>query len=211
MQGMSGNKPAINRWSTGRCVPPSVYIRFRLFVLLESRSGDVFSDALESTRDACLLAELFCQRAVLAGPSPPPCRAPRPDPPVVCPGFSRTCLARKGFTKTKRRRSTGQQPGTKSARGLADKPRINRSSTADFVPAFGLHRISLVRASGETFRRRVFDALEGTGVPCFLGEQFCWHAVLHNPAPPPRCAPRPDPPVVCPGFGLDRWTRQVPG
>ena len=37
----------------------------------------------------------------------------------------------------KRRRSTGQQPGTKSARGLGDKPQINCGSTGDFVLAFG--------------------------------------------------------------------------
>ena len=41
---------------------------------------------------------------------------------------------------------------------------------------------------------------------CLLGEQFCWHPVLPDPAPPPRHAPRPDPPVVCPGFGLDKNT-----
>ena len=35
----------------------------------------------------------------------------------------------KGFTQTKRRRPTGQQPGRKSARGPADKPRINRGQT----------------------------------------------------------------------------------
>ena len=66
----------------------------------------------------------------------------------------------------------------------------------------GLHMISLVRASGESFRRRVFDALEGTREARLLGEQFCLHPVLHDPDPPPRRAPRPDLPVVCPGFGL---------
>ena len=99
---------------------------------------------------------------------------------------------------------------TKSASRPVDKPRINRSSTADFVPAFGLHNISLVRASGGTFRRRFHDALESTRVLCLLGEQFCWHPVPRDPAPPPRCAPRPDLPVVCPGFGLDRYMGQQP-
>ena len=87
-----------------------------------------------------------------------------------------------------------------------DKPDINRSSTADFVPAFGLHRFSLVRASGETFRRRAFDALGGTREDCLLGEQFCRHPFLTNPAPSPRRVLRADPPVVCSGFGLDRFT-----
>ena len=65
------------------------------------------------------------------------------------------------FSDTKRRRSTGQQPGTKSASSPAVKPDMNRLSTADFVLAFGLNGISLVRASGGTFRRRVFEALGG--------------------------------------------------
>ena len=40
----------------------------------------------------------------------------------------------KRFTETSRRRYTGMQPGTKSASRPADKPRINRWSTASFVP-----------------------------------------------------------------------------
>ena len=32
-----GDKPLINRWSTADFVPPTVYIGFRLFVLLERR------------------------------------------------------------------------------------------------------------------------------------------------------------------------------
>ena len=52
-------------------------------------------------------------------------------------------------------------------------PLINRLSSGDFVPTLGLHRISLVRASGEAFRRLVFDALEGTRDPCLLGDQSC--------------------------------------
>ena len=73
---------------------------------------------------------------------------------------SRTCPAWKGFTKTNRRRHTGQQPGTKSASRPDDKPRINRWSTAGFVspsvyigfPLFVLpesrpQRLSLIRQS----------------------------------------------------------------
>ena len=37
-----------------------------------------------------------------------------------------------------------------------------------------LDRISLVRAFGETLRRRIFDALESARKDCSLGEQFCW-------------------------------------
>ena len=52
-------------------------------------------------------------------------------------------------------------------------------------------------------KRRFFDALEGTVNFCFLGEKFCWHPILPDPARPLRRALRPDPPVICPGFGFD--------
>ena len=126
--------------------PRSVYIGFRLFVLLGRRSGDVSSM---------------------------PWRV----------------------------RGTLVSPADRSV-GIQSCPNPPRRSA--------LHRISLVRASGRTFRRFVFDALGGTRASCLLGEQFCWHPVLPDPAPPPRCAPRPDPPVVCPGFGFDKlasWKR----
>ena len=108
-------------------------------------------------------------------------------------------------TETNKRRSTGHQPGTKSVRGPANKTRINRGSTGYRVPPFGLHRISFVRASGESFNTVVFDCLEGKGVGCFLGEPTRRRPVLPRPALPPRRAPRRlDQPVVCPSFGFDK-------
>ena len=47
-------------------------------------------------------------------------------------------------------RSTGQQPRTKSASFPAVKPFLNCWPNTKFVITFGLYRISLVRASGET-------------------------------------------------------------
>ena len=47
---------------------------------------------------------------------------------------SQTCLAWEGFSKTNRRRYTGQQPGTKSARCPGDNPQMHRLSTAGFDP-----------------------------------------------------------------------------
>ena len=91
---------------------------------------------------------------------------------------------------------------------LCDPPRPARGMYGFWTRQ--VHRftkISLVRASGEAFRTRVFDALEGGRDDCLLGELFCRHLVLRGPAPPPRRAPRPDLPVVCPGFGLDRFKR----
>ena len=104
-----------------------------------------------------------------------------------------------------RQQGGGPLVGSQERRALLG-PLISRLQTADFVPAFGLHKISLVRASGETFRRRFFDALGGTRVACLLGELFCRRSILPGPAPPPRRAPRRDPPVVCPGFGFDKWS-----
>ena len=100
-------------------------------------------------------------------------------------------------------RSTARNKERFSSPGsTAVQTRFNRG----FCYPIGLHRISLVRAAGDT-RRRVFDALEGARDACFLGKQFCWHPVLPDPAPPPRRALRPDAPVVCPGFGFDKlWT-----
>ena len=43
-----------------------------------------------------------------------------------------------------RRRSTGQQPGTKSGRGPAEKPVFNCSATACCVPRFDMELILLV-------------------------------------------------------------------
>ena len=82
----------------------------------------------------------------------------------------------------------------------ADRPLVKRS----LCSPISLNRVSLARASGEMFRRRVFDALEGTRDACLLGELFCRRPVLPDPASPPRHAlPRPDPPAICPGFRFD--------
>ena len=52
----------------------------------------------------------------------------------------------------------------------------------------------------------LFDALEGKRDCCFLGEPFNRRPVLPGtPAPARRATPRPDPPVVYPGFGFDKW------
>ena len=84
---------------------------------------------------------------------------------------------------------------------------MNRLSTADFVPAFGLNRISLVRASEELFRTFVLDALGEPGDGCVLRRETLRRSTLPGPPCPaaPLCAARPDPPVVCPSFGFDKY------
>ena len=83
---------------------------------------------------------------------------------------------------------------------------MNRSSTGDFVPAFGLNGISLVRASEEMFRAVVFDALEDTSDGGVLRGETRRRPILPGPPCPaaPLCAARPDPPVVCPGLGFEK-------
>ena len=108
---------------------------------------------------------------------------------------SRTYLVRKGITDAKRRLSTGQHPGVKSASG----PR----STARCVPRIGLHMISFVHASEETkrvickpIRKHEQRTVEGKRTIVFLvfgavkGKRtiVSWAhrtaAVLSRPAPP---------------------------
>ena len=86
----------------------------------------------------------------------------------------------------------------------AIQPRVLFSQRSTYVSFF-------LCCSGET-RERVFDSLEGTMKANFLGAQFCWHPVLPDPTPPSRCTLRPDAPLVCPGFGFDRFfIKNTPG
>ena len=77
-----------------------------------------------------------------------------------------------------------------------------------FRASIGLHRISLVRASEETLRTGVFDALEVTRVACLLGEPIRRRPVLPGPASPCRPAVRCLDSAPCSMFGF--WIRQVP-
>ena len=166
------------------------------------------------------------------------------------------------FTETNSRRYTGQQPATKSARGPAVKPLVNRASTACqplvfpghalhekglqrqiavstlvnsqqrralavprlnrwstagqplvnrlFCSLSGLHRISFVRACEETFRTVVKVPWRDRGTVAFEADRNVGTLVCPaSPRATVRCAlRRPDPPVVCPGFGLDRSKRR---
>ena len=104
---------------------------------------------------------------------------------------------------------------TQSGRGPADKPVINRSSTAHCAPRLGLNGISFVHASENTYRRVFFGSLVGKMDGCFLAAQTRrLHPALTRLAPPRpdpprpprrRAPPSPATPVVCPGFGLDTF------
>ena len=99
---------------------------------------------------------------------------------------SRTCLASKGFTKTNRRRYTGQQPGTKSAPRPGDKPLVNRG----FCSSVGFKD----ELDCSCFRRfvqdSVNDSLEGKREGCLRARSSQRHSVLPSPAPPRRFAVR---------------------
>ena len=84
------------------------------------------------------------------------------------------------------------------------RPRLAAPSGAPTRAAHGMSgfcirqtkTVWLGRPSGERFKRHFLDA-------------FCWQTVLPDPAPPPRRAPRRDPPVVCPCFGLGQVDSNV--
>ena len=66
------------------------------------------------------------------------------------------------FTKTIRRRYTGQQPRTKSGRRPTDKPRVKRG----FCSSDGLHKVSFVRASKDMPKKLFFHRLENMEDAC---------------------------------------------
>ena len=93
----------------------------------------------------------------------------------------------------------------------AGQPRVNHESTAGQPLISFLHRFTwdFVRSC---FRRAVqdsvFDSLEGKKEGRFLAGSTRRRPVLPRlapPSPPRRAPPRPDWPVVCSGFGFDRY------
>ena len=93
----------------------------------------------------------------------------------------------------------------------AGQPRVNRGSTVGQPLISFLHRFTSDFVCS-CFRRdvqdSVFDSLGRRGRVVPWPDLF--DGVVSYPAPPPspprRAPPRPDRPVVCPGFGFDRWT-----
>ena len=97
------------------------------------------------------------------------------------------------------------RPAVRSAPCRPDPPVVCPGFGLDrFCSSVDLQRISFVRAYGETLKRYFLDSSESTVDFSFLGEYFCWHLILPDPAWPLHRAPRTDPPVICPGFGFDR-------
>ena len=80
-----------------------------------------------------------------------------------------------------------------------DQPVVNCWSTAGFVPLSFLSTNSIDRASEEMFRTVVFVTLVGTKDKCIQGGPN-----RRRPFRPGDAPPRPDPPVICPGFRLGK-------
>ena len=103
----------------------------------------------------------------------------------------------KGFTETHRRRYTGQQPRTKSARAPADQRPVNRWSTARQTLISFLHRCTqdfVCLCFRTNVQKSVIDSLEGKREGCPLAGLSRWRPVLQSPAPPSCPAVlRPDP------------------
>ena len=157
----------------------SVDIGFRLFVLLGRLSGYV-SSMLWGVRGT-LVSWAYCSAGVPSCPALPRRPAVRPDP--TRPWYVRV------MDSTGRRRPTGQQQGKKGGRRLADKPRMNRLSTAHCVPpsvymGFGLS----VLPPGHSRQLFSIPCLGGKEDGCLLGGLTRRRPVLPNLAPPRRTA-----------------------
>ena len=144
------------------------------------------------------------------GLAPPPrCVPPRPDPPVVCPGFGLGkwipghALHEKGL---QRQIAVGTLVNSQQRRALL-VPLINRGSTGRFVPPpvyIGFPLFVLAKRRSEQLFTVSWRARETVGFLADrnVGTVFCPASLR----PAVRSAPRRrDPPVVCPGFGLDRF------
>ena len=106
----------------------------------------------------------------------------------------------KKVTKTNKRRSTGQSPGTKSARGPAGQQRVLffHWFTENFI-------CSCFRRDVQNSCLRHHGGQEGRLFPGRTDPSASRPALPRPLAPPRRAPPCPDPPVVCPGFGFDNF------
>ena len=110
--------PRKSRSSTARCVPPVVYIRFRLFVLPKRFSGQLFSKSgVKNGRLFSRRIDPLASRSALARP---PCLAASssavrrpPRPPVICPSFGFDASKSEGsfFAKKYRRKRDSAEMG----------------------------------------------------------------------------------------------------
>ena len=91
-------------------------------------------------------------------------------------------------------------------------PLINRGSTADFVPPsvyIGFRLFVLPgRRPGQCLR--FAGGQEGGLSPGRIDPTASRATQPRSPSPPRRAPPRPDRPVVCPGFGFDKFLIIVP-
>ena len=170
-------------------------MRFSLFALPKSRPG-LFSTMPWGARGSVVPSA--CRPAGV-----PPCPAPpRPAAPSCAPLLdSRIMPCMKKVCKGKE--GAGPLASSQERRALA-VPRIN----CWFCSPIGLHRISFVLASEDTYVPDRSARLEGARDGRLLGEPFHRRSVLPSPPAPPRRAP-PRPAGGISGFWIRQILRQV--
>ena len=177
-----------------------IYIGFRLFVLLESRSTDLSS----------MPAGRTVLSASLPGPAPPPRRAPRLDLPMVYPGFG--IHNYKYLSNPKPGHTTGgsglraQRSGGDGRAGQNGTPtdRFAQERTAPLT----LWRIKAKRCGrlfGSTNKRNLMETDGGTQRPFDnrfnRGTRSALCSWLLASVPAPNCLCKPFSCRACPGGG----------
>ena len=139
----------LNCASAVGCVPPRVYMGFRLFVLPKKmfRTGVLHSlEALGCERDGCHLGGPTCRRPLVPSSAPLRLAMMRPGPPVVCPRLDLTRKAncriyKKYHGRGRNDRRTSALPARQSVarRGWSGHSEVGRPRVvAPFVKTFHL-------------------------------------------------------------------------
>ena len=140
-----GDKLRVNQFQNGNQLvilfSHSVYMGFRLFVLPESRSGDLSS--MPWRVRGSLVSWATSSVGTQSCPTPPRRPAVHPDPTRPWTVRFRTRQA----PETNRRLHSRKHLRTDSAFRTVYKPRINGGPNGDLVPQIGLHEALFVRPS----------------------------------------------------------------
>ena len=171
-------KPLVNRGSTAHFVPPIVYIGFRLFVLLERRSGDV--SAISWRERWSFVSWANSSVGTQSCPTPPGRSAGRPDP--SCPWYVRVLDSTGGIVYVRAAERT-----SRAVVLVVLEVEVKDHSLAEWF------RAAFLRS------RPAQPALPRLASPLSASTGFA----TPGPAQPHCALPRPVSPVGCAGFGFD--------